>query len=269
MLRMSISELTTYRWTLERDVERYADEGFAALGVWRQKLSDHGEQDGIDLIRHSSLSASSLSWAGGFTGSDGRSHRETVRDAREAIRLTDQLKASCLITYTGSRGGHTSNHARRLVCQAFASLLPLAEELKVTLALEPMHERCADEWTFLTDVDQTLELLRDLASPQVKMVFDVYHLAHDPRNIDRLPELAPHIGLVQLGDAVGQPEWEQKRCCLGDGELPLERIVHSLLQNGYDGYWEVELMGEDVEWMDCGELLRRTRNWMSELAPVS
>ena len=147
MARISMNELTTYRWSFEEDVQNYARAGIQALSVWRQKLSDFGEEKGVELITECGLSVSSLMWAGGFTGSDGRSHKESVDDAHEAIKVASELKADCLIVYSGNRAGHTHNHARRLLNSALKELLPHAGEAGVTLAIEPMHEGCAREWT--------------------------------------------------------------------------------------------------------------------------
>ena len=80
MLRLAINELTTYRWTLEQDLESYRQAGINGIGVWRQKLTDYGVQQGVELVYESGMEVSSLQWAGGFTGNDGSSHRESIQD---------------------------------------------------------------------------------------------------------------------------------------------------------------------------------------------
>src|SRR4051794_35720367 len=80
MTRLSMNELTTFRWSFEQDVAQYLAAGFGAIGVWRQKLSDYGEEKGIELLAESGLQVSNLLWAGGFTGSDGRTFRESIED---------------------------------------------------------------------------------------------------------------------------------------------------------------------------------------------
>ena len=156
MVRLSMNELTTFRWPFDEDVRHYAAAGFDAIAVWRQKVSDFGEEKAIELLEDSPLSVSTLLWAGGFTGSDGRTHTESVEDALEAVQLAGDLKANSLVVYTGSRSGHTHNHAKRLFRHAVEALLPCATECGVTLAIEPMHAGCASAWTFLTDLDETL-----------------------------------------------------------------------------------------------------------------
>ena len=86
MAELSVSETTTFRWPFEEDVSQYPAAGIPAIGVWRHKLSDCGLPKALDLLGRSGLKVSHLSWAGGFTGSDGRSLRESVEDGLEAVR---------------------------------------------------------------------------------------------------------------------------------------------------------------------------------------
>ncbi len=104
MNQIAVNELTTYRWSFEDDVRHYAANGITAIGVWREKLSDFGEDQGCQLLIEHGLGVSSLMWAGGFTGSDGRTFRESVVDALDATMLAAQLEASCLIVYSGAQG---------------------------------------------------------------------------------------------------------------------------------------------------------------------
>ncbi len=260
MARLSINEVTTYRWSFEEDVANYLAAGITAIGAWRQKMSDFGEEKAVELLADSGLTVSNLLWAGGFTGADGRTYRDCVEDGHDAIRLAAAAKAGCLVVYSGSRGGHTYNHARRLFRDAMDEILPLAAELDVVLAIEPMYESCATEWTYLTTIDDTLELLEDLDSPQVKFVFDTYHMAQDASQVDRIGDLIDRIAIVHLGDSRHPPEREQARCRLGAGTLPLKEIISRLSDAGYDGFYDVELIGEEFEAADYHELIEHSRD---------
>jgi sugar phosphate isomerase/epimerase len=265
MAELSMNETTTFRWSFEEDVARYAAAGIPAIGVWRQKLSDCGVSKAGELLRQSGLKVSHLFWAGGFTGSDGRSHRESVEDAAEAVRIAAELNCRTLVVYSGPRAGHTYRHARRLAQEALSELAPAAGELNVALAVEPMHPGCADQWTFLTSLDDTLELLAAVGCPQVKMVLDTYHLGQEPSLVDRMAMVLPHLALVQLGDARRPPAGEQNRCRLGEGVVPLAEIVAALKAGGYDGYYDVELLGEDLETADYPSLLQHAKDAFAKL----
>jgi sugar phosphate isomerase/epimerase len=264
MARLGISELTTFRWSFEEDLEHYAAVGVGAVGVWRQKLSDFGEEKGAELLADSGLAVSSLQWAGGFTGSDGRSHAESLQDARLAVRLAAELQAECLIVHSGSRGVHTHNHSRRLFRQAIDKLLPLAEEVGVPLALEPMNGDCGHEWTFLSCLEEARTFVESYHSDHLRIALDTYYWAHDPRLKDHLAELAPRLALVQLGDARQPPGGEPDRCPLGEGSLPLREIISRLDAAGYRGFYEVELMGAEIEASDYREVLAQALRTFDE-----
>ncbi len=260
MAQLSINEITTYRWSFEEDVAGYAASAIPAIGVWRRKLSDFGEEKGLELLAESGLQVSHVQWAGGFTGSDGRTYRESVDDGLEAVRLAADLKAGCLVVYSGARAGHTFNHARRLFRDALKELCAQGRDLGVTLAIEPMHPGCATEWTFLTSLDDVLQLLDEVDQPNLSIVFDTYHLCHDEQVIERVPEIVSRIGLVQLGDCKSPPCKEQNRSLLGEGQLPIQQACRALLDAGYDGYFDVELIGEEIEMADYHDVIRHSRD---------
>lgn len=264
-MQLSMSEMTTYRWSFEQDVAEYKAAGLSAIGVWRQKLSDFGEDRGIELLAESGLKVSNLLWAGGFTGSDGRTFRESIEDGLDAVRLAAAMQAKCLVVYSGARAGHTYNHAKRLLKDALGELLALAEETDVVLALEPMHAVFASEWTFLNNLDDALAALDVFNSPRLKLVLDTYHLGWDDGLPGRIAQLAPRIGLVQLGDGKTPPDGEHNRVPLGEGTLPLPAILKALQAAGYTGYCDVELMGEEIEAGNYADILRQSMQAFSQL----
>ncbi len=265
MSQLSMNEMTTYRWSFEEDVSHYKEAGIDVIGVWRQKLSDYGEDRGIELLCESGMKVSNLLWAGGFTGSDGRRFRDSIDDAIEAVELAAQMHAHCVVLYTGGRGAHIRSHVQRLIRDAMAEVVGVATELHVTLALEPMHANCAGEWTIVTDLDAACCVLDEFDSPFLKLVFDTYHLGHDRRILNRIGQIAGRIAVVHLGDARLPPEKEQNRARLGRGALPLQEIVDALIAAGYDGYYDVELLGEDFHPDHYFDLLDHSKQAFGEL----
>src|SRR5262245_10637219 len=142
----------------------------------------------------------------------------------------------------------------------------MAEERGIVLAIEPMTGDCGGEFTFLNCFEATLEFVSECDSPALGIALDTYHWGHQPLLLERLPQLAPRMALVQLGDARQPPRGEPNRCQLGDGTIPLREIVHRLIALGYGGYFEVELMGEEIESADYCEVVARSmktfREWM-------
>ncbi len=266
MPRFSMNEMTTYRWSFEEDVRHYAAAGIGAIGVWRRKLSDFGEDRGIELLKDSGLAVSNLLWAGGFTGSEGHSYQESLDDAAEAIRLAGAMHANTLVVYSGARAGHTHNHARRLLVDALSKLAPLAAENQVTLALEPMHPGCASECTFLTSLEDALAVVLQLDVPQVKLTVDTYHIGTTLACLEQLRRLATEnrIAVVHLADG-HPPDEDQRRTRLGEGIVPLADLIGALNAGGYDGDYDVELFGDDVSPDDYEKLLVDSQEFFTRL----
>lgn len=265
MSKLAVNEITTYRWSFLEDVTAYREVEISAIGVWRPKLVAFGEERGIDLLRECELSVSSLSWAGGYTGSNGQSFAEALDDTRNAVRLAGQLRADCLVVISGSRGGHTGNHARQLLVDALKALADLAGEQQVTLAVQPMQRMFCQEWTFVTSVDQTLDVLSRCDHPAVGMAFNVYHLWREPRLLERIPEITPFVATVQLSDGRHPPRSEMDRCQLGDGEIPLAEMLQAFAEASYDGFYEIEIWSEDLWNSDYGDVLRCCRSRFESL----
>lgn len=255
-----MNEMTTYRWSFVEDVTEYTEAGISGIGVWRPKLVEFGEERGIDLIHDSRLRVSSLSWAGGFTGSNGHGFAEAIDDARDSIEVAERLGAGCLVVISGSRGGHTLNHARRLLIDALTSLADDAGERDVTLAVEPMHHMFAPEWSFLTSLDETLGVLDLCDHPYVKLAFDVYHLWQEPGLLARIPEIVEQVGIVQLNDWRNPPRSDTDRLLPGEGEIPLAEMTHAFEDAGYQGFYEIEVWSEQVWRSDYAALLRNCRD---------
>lgn len=269
MARLSMNEITTYRWSFAEDIENYQQAGYDSIGVWRQKISDWGEDESVDLLAESSLRVSNLLWAGGFTGSDGRALDESVEDAADALRLAAAVQAGCLVIYPGGRNNHTFRHASRLLHMALEELLPLAEAVEVPLAMEPMHAACAADWTFLTDLRSVMVLLEEFHSPYLKLAYDTYHSPLEAGQRELLIEAAPQLGIVHLADRRLPPTCDQERCLLGCGQLPLGEIVGTLLEAGYSGAFDVKLMGPEIESSDYWTLLAQSRQAFANLTSAT
>lgn len=264
MLRLSVNELSTFRWSFEEDVLHYRRAGFGAIGIWRAKLADYGEEKAAELLRDNDMAISSLQWIGGFTGSDGRSYRESLCDGLDAIQLAADLKADCVVVLAGGRSGHTNNHAHRLLRAALKELAEASEAVGVQLAIEPMHVGCAYDWTFINTVPQCLDLIASIGRPNFGLVFDCYHLGQDTDALEWLDSIVPFVRLVQLGDAKHAPMGEQNRCLLGHGFLPLPEILQAFERGGYRGYYEVELLGEELEHFSYEHVLGQAKQAAEE-----
>ena len=127
MARLSMNEMTTYRWSFEEDVAHYGRGGFPALGVWRAEAVRLRRRKRASSCSKRAEWPFSLLWAGGFTGSDGRTFRESLETGSKPCGWRRDA-AGCLVVYTGAAAGqHTitpaawcamrcANAGRRPIC---------------------------------------------------------------------------------------------------------------------------------------------------------
>jgi sugar phosphate isomerase/epimerase len=259
MFDVAISQLTTPRWELAQELAYLTEHGFSALSLWRPKLSDSGPAAAARLMARCGVRCSSLQWAGGFTGSDGRSFKESVSDACEAIEMAGDVGAPVLLVHSGCRGGHTRSHAARLLGDALETLAPAARRAGVTLAVRPIHPLAAPGCSFLTCVVGTLSVIEQFGDPAVRMALDLWQFGHASELPGLLPRLAAAAAVVQVADRVGPPTAEADRLPAGHGGLPLESLVAGLWEHGFAGTFEFDPVGEAVEMLGYGGTLAETR----------
>ena len=270
MFEIAISQLTTPRWELSLEVERLAAHGFEAISVWRPKISDLGAAAAAAVINAADLRVTSLQWAGGFTGGDGRSFDESVDDALEAIETAETLSAAVLVVHSGCRGGHTRSHARRLLGEAIEVLAGPARQAGVALAIKPLHPAAAAGASFVGRLAEAVELVERFDDPAVRLALDLWHWADDPDFGRLLPRLAERTAVVQVADRTGPAAVGEDRLPAGHGRLPLAEAVADLATLGFRGELEFDPVGETVEILGYEGVLAETRlvaaTWTDRIA---
>jgi len=278
MKRLSISQFSTRHWDLEQDAIQYTAAGIQSIGIWRDKLSDYPIDFVCTLLRDLRLSVSSLSWAGGFTGSDGRSFDDAVEDGLDAIREAAQLGASCLIVHPGAQGLHTDRHSMRLLKLALNRMVPFALDTGVRLALMPMRKPLGSQWTFVSSLASALDICRPYNPDALGIVFNMFQFGTQIDEVDLASsELLERLALVQISqlsprglDCAGQDLKSHsvesvgvngdagvkgdgvdllpmERSLLGPGAIPIEWWMSRFLKAGYKGHFEAELFSKSLE----------------------
>ncbi len=205
MLRdIAVNEFSTLRWNFQEDVVKYAAHGINKIGISRDKVSDLGIDAAVDLLFEMKMSVSSVNWAGGFTGSDGRSFIDSVEDAKEAIELAGAVSADCLVLHSGGKNGHTDRHASRIFEHAIDSLLPIAEDYGVRLALEPMSNVDSQPWSIFNQITPSLDLVRAYDSPNLGLVVDLFHCGFSLPLVPKIQAAADKVFLIQIADRMSQ-----------------------------------------------------------------
>lgn len=245
MRRLSIHEFSSFKWSFFQDVIKYASLGFDSIGLWRSKVSDFGFEEAADLLFEMQMSVSSMSWAGGFTGSEGNTFNLAVEDGIEAVYQSHMVGADKLIIQPGGRNGHTDSHATRLVKTGLREMVPVAQDLGIQLLLEPVDQP-RNPWNFMNRPENYIRLLDEFADCEVGLVLDLFHVCRTDSFRQSIEKFANRINLVQLSDGRFRQN-EFVRCPLGNGTIPVNSWLSLLEEYGYDGQFEIELYGYEFE----------------------
>ena len=265
--RLSMHQTTTVRWSLEESIAEYGRAGIGGIGISLRHLQQLGAREARRLLRSSGLTVTSLGWVGGFTGANGHSYDDAVGDLRSGIGLAKAVRAQSLIVVSGSLAGHIRSHARRLLVEGLVEVLDQAAEANVRLALQPMHPLYENEWTFLTSLDDALDVVARVNHPQLGLAFGTYHLWPEARLPERIPEFVNKIATVQLSDWRDPPRCDNDRLLPGDGAVPLKEILCALEFSGYTGLYEIEVWSRDLWKRDHRSLMADCMSRFAGLLP--
>jgi hydroxypyruvate isomerase len=111
---------------------------------------------------------------------------------------------------------------------------PLLEEAGITLLLEPLNGKINHAGIYLESSDEGFEILREVGSPNVKLLFDIYHQHITEGDIIR--RITSNIDLIGHLHCAGNPGRHE----LDSGELDYIRIFKALDDAGYKGYGGIE-----------------------------
>jgi hexulose-6-phosphate isomerase len=123
-------------------------------------------------------------------------------------------------------------------------LLPLAQELKVVVAVEEVWNK------FLLSPLEFARYVDDFASPWLKAYFDVGNVVFYGYPQDWIRALGPRIAKVHLKDfqldrANGRFNWKN----LGEGDIDWVEVRKAFSDVGYDGWVTTEITGGDVAYL--------------------
>lgn len=165
-------------------------------------------------------------------------HEECERSLREGIDLAVQVQCQNVITFTGMREPGISDEAGARNCvDLWKRVIGYAEARKVNLCLEHLNSRDdthpmkGHPGYFGDHVDFCVDLIRRVDSPNMKLLFDIYHVQiMDGDVIRRLRQHQKVIAHVHTAGVPGRGELDDTQ------ELNYPAIMRTLLDLGYDGY---------------------------------
>lgn len=166
------------------------------------------------------------------------------RDAlNRLIDITAELGGRSIYMLTGGHGALSWEEAATTFCEAIAPCVERANKVGIGLAIENASSLYADLHIAhsLTDTIRLAELAEIGVCIEL---FFCWGEAGLPQLFDRA---LPRCQMVQLSDYVFGDRSLPARAVPGDGAVPLERIIKTLLDIGYRGAFDLELLGPRID----------------------
>ena len=205
-----------------------SDLGFEWVEFWNWRDKD------LDAIRRTSEEtgvriAQFIGW--GFVPglNDPANHPAFEKAIAESCRAANRLGAGMLTVVGGNdQPGMSQEEMHGNIVEGLRRVTDIIEASKVMLILEPMNIRVDHKGHCLHSSDDAIRICRSVASPWVKINWDVYHLQIMEGDLARrIRDGFDEIGYVQIADNPGRNE-------PGTGEIDYSRVFRELASLGYD-----------------------------------
>ncbi|MFA6241862.1 MAG: TIM barrel protein [Candidatus Hydrogenedentales bacterium] len=166
---------------------------------------------------------------------DKSKHDDMEKMFRKNVQMAKDINTKRLIGLSGNTDPNKSiDEQTENVVICLKRLAPIAEENGVTIIMEALNPLVDHKGYFLTRTDQTMDILEKVGSPNVKMLFDIYHQQITEGNVIRnLSQNIDRIGHFHVADNPGRKQ-------PGSGELNYTNIFKAIVATKYDGFVSLE-----------------------------
>jgi hydroxypyruvate isomerase len=166
----------------------------------------------------------------------------------KVIPVAEYLNCKKLIVCTGNdQEGMSLNEQRKSVVNTLKAAMPIVEAHGITVVLEPLNTHVDHAGYFCDSSDFGADILKEVGSPNMKMLFDIYHMQIMEGNV--ISHIEKHIDLIGHFHSAGVPGRHE----LYDGELNYRNIIRKIEELGYNGVFGLEYFPT----MDSGTSLKK------------
>ena len=159
---------------------------------------------------------------------------------RESIEAAKQLGTTMLISQVGEfRQGVSRDDQEEALIAGLKAAAPMLEEAGITLVIEPLNELVNHPGYFLIRSDAAFDIIEEVDSPNVNVVFDIYHQQISEGNL--IQNIVENIDKIGHFHAAGNPGRNE----LQFGEINYPQVFAAIQQTDFEGfvgleYWPLE-----------------------------
>jgi sugar phosphate isomerase/epimerase len=244
--RACVSAISTFGLVLAEDIEFWRRHGIGRVGVSVAKLEAFGWDAGIDLVRDAvagGLDVANLIGVGPFALSEPARWDDQRELLGRTLDAAVALDAGCVVFTTGPAGSMSWGDAADALAAAMGPVVEDATARGVTFALEHTNSLRADVG-FVHTLRDVVDLARRLGTGVCMEVNACWAERALPATVADGVDV---IALVQVSDYAIGTRSTPDRLVPGDGDIPLERILRTVLDAGYRGVFDLELIGPRID----------------------
>jgi hydroxypyruvate isomerase len=222
-------------------------------------------------VQHTTLVTASLMRAGGLNEAQqalavGAPHVESVNHQFAVYPDLDNDRAAALgagsvYLQTGGRGHLTWEHAAERFAALIAPCTAAAASRGIRVLVENASSFNADIHIAHTLADTIA--LAELAGIGLCIEWHACWMEAGLKTL--LRQAIPRTGLVQVSDYVLGDRTAPCRAVPGDGVIPLDRILGDVLEAGYEGVFDIELVGPRIVAEGARAATQRAAQRVSEI----
>ena len=152
-----------------------------------------------------------------------------IRGLEESIEAARFMGSPTLITQTGNDNGYSREYQRKSMIDGLKACAPLLEQAGITLLVEPLNLKVDHAGYFLSDSTEGFSIIEEVGSPNVKLLYDIYHQQITEGNL--IPTITRNLELIGHFHAAGHPGRHE----LHTGEIHYPAVFQAIRAGGYSG----------------------------------
>jgi sugar phosphate isomerase/epimerase len=247
---LSLNQATVNKLSVAEAVDLCVRHDIPAIGLWREHVARAGLAASAARVRAAGLSVSSLCRGGFFTHADPAARAAAIADNKAAIAEAAALGTDVLVLVSGGLvpGSRDIGLARRLIADAIAELVPVAQDRGVRLGIEALHPVFAADRCVISRLGEALDLAGQFPAEAVGVVVDTYHLWWDASLLPDIARAADRIVSYQVCDWILPLPADTLlgRGHVGDGHIDFPPVTAAVAAAGYTGHIEVEIFNQAI-----------------------
>ena len=255
--RISLNGVYERDAPIAADLELCRVVGLDWLAVPNWKFAQLGVDQSIALLNGDPIGVSTICHANLLSLDDRSRWPKQLASAKRTIDIAAAVDAKSVYLTTGSRGSLNWAAAAAEFVDGVSVLVTYAADLGLPLLVEPTASFLA-ELSMLHTLGDVVDVCQRSG---LGICLDVFACWSDSTFATAMPAAVERCGLVQLSDYANGNEVARDRAVPGDGEADWDTLFTALGAAGYDGLFDLELVGPRIQ--DEGEAaaFRRGADW--------